>query len=139
MPTGHHVRQQARTQMDLRHISSEQQHIWKQNTGINSTFSLHISNFIKEAFEARTNIRIHTDGSAAKSITMKEGASKKAKRIELRHLFIQQLVKRKIFATHNVMSEDSPAHTLTKFVGCDTLSQHMYTVGLPSFTLCTVC
>ena len=55
--------------------------------------SLYISNFIKEAFEARTNIRIHTDSSAAKSTAMREGTSKKAKHIALRHLFIQHLVK----------------------------------------------
>ena len=32
--------------------------------------SLYISNFIKEAFEVRTNVRIHRDSSAAKSIAM---------------------------------------------------------------------
>ena len=32
--------------------------------------SLYISNFVKEAFEIRTNIRIHTDSSSAKSIAI---------------------------------------------------------------------
>ena len=58
--------------------------------------SLYISNFIKEAIEVRTNIRIHTDSSAAKSIATRQGASKKAKHIELRRPFAQQLVKSKI-------------------------------------------
>ena len=59
--------------------------------------SLYISNFIKEAFEVRTNIRTHTDSSVETLI-----ATKKAKHIELRHLFIQQLVKSKIITMHEV-------------------------------------
>ena len=92
--------------------------------------SLYINKFIKEAFEVRTNIRIHTDSSAAKSIAMREGTSKKAKHIELRHLFIQQLVKSKIITMHKVKSEDNTADILTKFVGSDTLNKHLYNVGL---------
>ena len=119
--------------------------LWQQNTSNNSTFinrvrtvrigtaaqeSLYISNFIKEAFEARTNIRTHTDSSAAKSIAMREGTSKKAKRIEVRRLFIQQLVKSKTITMREVRSEENPADILIKFVSCDTLNKHLYTVGL---------
>ena len=92
--------------------------------------SLCIGNFIKEAFEVRINIRIHTDSSAAKSRPMREGTSKKAKHIELRHLFIQQLVKSKIISMHKVRSENNPSDLLTKFVSCDTLNKHLYNVGL---------
>ena len=106
--------------------------------------SLYIRNFIKEAFEVRINIRIRTDSSAAKSISMREGASKKAKHIELRHLFIQQLVKSKIISMRKVRSEDNPSDLLTKFVSCDTLNKHLYNVGLgghatPVSHSCTVC
>ena len=80
--------------------------------------SLYISNFTTEAFEVRTNISIHTDSSAAKSVTVREGASKKAKHMELGHLYAQQLVKNKTITTHKVKSEDNPADTLTKFVRC---------------------
>ena len=92
--------------------------------------SLYISNFIKEAIEVRANIRIHTDSSAAKSIAMREGASKKANHIELRHLFIQQLVKSKIITTRTVKSEDNTADILTKLVGSDTLNKKLCNVGL---------
>ena len=120
--------------------------LWQQNTSNNSTFelyaigtaaqeSLYISNFIKEAFEVRTNIRIHTDSSAAKSIAMREGTSKKAKHIKLRHLFIQQLVKSKSITMRKVRSEENPADILTKFVSCDTLrTQLACEVNTTSFT-----
>ena len=79
------------------HLFGAAIHLWKHSTSNNGTFisrvragaaaqeSLYISNFIKEAFGVRTNIRIHTDRSAAKSITMREGTSKKANYIQLRH------------------------------------------------------
>ena len=89
--------------------------------------SLYIGNFIKEAFEVRINIKIHTDSSA---ISMREGTSKKAKHIELRHLFIQQLVISKTISMHKVRSEDNPSDLLAKFVSCDTLNKHLYNVGL---------
>ena len=77
------------------HLFGAAIHLWKHSTSNNVTFisrvragtaaqeSLYISNFIKEAFGVRTNIRIHTDRSAAKSITMREGASQKANLIQL--------------------------------------------------------
>ena len=98
--------------------------------GTSAQESLYISNFIRGAFEVRTNIRIHTDSSAAKSRTMRECTAKKAKHVELRQLFIQQLVKSKIITMHKVKSEDNPADILTKFVGHDTLNKHTYAVGL---------
>ena len=77
--------------------------------------SLYISNFIKEAFEALTNISTHTNSSAAKSIAKREGTSKKAMHIELRHLFIQQLVKSKTITMHKARSEDNTGDLLAKF------------------------
>ena len=66
--------------------------------------SLCLSNFIKEAFEVRINIRMHTDSSAAESIAMREGTSKKAK------LFIQQL-KSKLTTMHKVKPEEPSRHS----------------------------
>ena len=84
---------------------------WQQKTSDNSTFisrirtarnwhsstgePLHQQRF-RGAFEARTNIRIHTDSSSAKSIAMREGTSKKAKHIQLRHLFTCQKQNRQL-------------------------------------------
>ena len=76
------------------HFFGAATHLWGQNASNNGTFisrvrtgtaaqeSLYISNFIKEAFG--TNIMTHADSSAAKSITMQEGTSRKASRIQLR-------------------------------------------------------
>ena len=78
-------------------------------TGAAAQESPYISSSSKEAIEVRTNIRMHTGSSAANSSAMREGASKKAKHIELRHLFAQQLVKSKLITTHKAKSEDNSA------------------------------
>ena len=64
---------------------------YRNSTG--ATESLHISNFLKETLGMKKmNIRIQTASSSGKSMATRIGPSKKAKRIELKHLFIQQLV-----------------------------------------------
>ena len=59
----------------------------------NRSPTLHISNLLKEALNMKKiNIRIHTDSSSGKSMATRIGSAKKAKHIELKHLFIQLLV-----------------------------------------------
>ena len=60
--------------------------------GTEAQEGLHIANFIKEATTTKVNIRIHTDSTSGKSIATRIGSSKKAKHIDLKDLFIQQLV-----------------------------------------------
>ena len=84
---------------------------------------LHIANFIKEAATTTTkvNIRIHTDSTSGKSIATKIGSSKKAKHIDLKYLFIQQLAQSmsrqrcstntftwRAFNAHNTTTEHRP-------------------------------
>ena len=99
--------------------------------GAACTEGLYIRNFVQEAFDIKTNLKIHTDSSAAKSITMREGTSKKAKHIELKHLFVQQLAKHGLISMHKIRSEHNPADILTKGVNTETLHKHLYKVGLP--------
>ena len=60
--------------------------------GTGAQEGLHIPNFIKEATTTKVNIRIHTDSTSGKSIATRIGSSKKATHIDLKYLFIQQLV-----------------------------------------------
>ena len=58
-----------------------------------ATESVHIRNILQKALNIKkVNIRIHTDSSSGKSMATRIGSSKIAKHIELKHLFIQQLV-----------------------------------------------
>jgi hypothetical protein len=88
-------------------------------------------NFIKEAMTGtRVHVKIRTDSTSGKSIATRIGSSKKAKHIDLRYLFIQQLVHNVILAIHKVGAHDNPADIFTKYVTADILYKHLHNVGL---------
>ena len=61
--------------------------------GTGTQEGLYIRNFLLEALSNRKiNIKIHTDSAAGKSMATRQGVSKGAKHIELKFMFIQQLV-----------------------------------------------
>lgn len=93
---------------------------------------LHIANFIKEATTTKVNIRIHTDSTSGKSIATRIGSSKKAKHIDLKYLFIQQLVQSGILSIHKISTHDNPADILTKYVPAEVLNKHLYMAGIHS-------
>ena len=115
--------------------------IWKQRASSSSTIirriralmqlaQEHIANFIKEATTTRVNIRIHTGSASGKSIATRIGSSKKAKRIDLKYLFIQQLVQSGIPSIHKISTHDNPADILTKYVPAEVLNKHLYMAGI---------
>jgi len=68
-------------------LSSAEAELYAINTGAEA---LHIRSSLTEALNRKkVNIRIHTDSSSGKSIATRIESSKKAKHIELKHLFIQ--------------------------------------------------
>jgi hypothetical protein len=86
---------------------------------------------IKEAMTgAKVNVRIHTDPTSGKSIATRIGSSKKVQHIDLKYLFIQQLVHNGILTIHKVATHDNPADIFTKYVTADILHKHLRNVGL---------
>ena len=72
-------------------LSSAEAELYAITTG--ATESLNIRNILQEALNVKkVNIWIHTDSSSGKSMATRIGSSKKAKHMEPKHLFIQQLV-----------------------------------------------
>ena len=58
------------------------------------------------------------------------GSAGKAKHIELKHLFIQQLISHDYVRLIKVHTNDNPADILTKYVSTETLQQHLQQAGL---------
>ena len=58
-------------------------------------------------------IKINTDSTAGKSMATRQGVSKRAKHIELKFMFIQQLVQDGIISIHKVPTKDNLADILT--------------------------
>ena len=118
----------ARTQAVVA-LSSAESELYAIGTG--ATEALHVRNFLQEAMSTtRVMTRIHTDSTSGKSIATRIGSSKKAKHIELKHLFVQQLVQNGILSIHKVGALDNLADIFTKYIGADTLRRRLYGVGL---------
>ena len=99
--------------------------------GTGATEALHVKNFLQEATSnTKVTASIHTDSTSGKSIATRIRSSKKAKHIELKHLFIQQLVHNSILTIHQVGTLDNLEDVRTKNVGADTLRRHLYGGGL---------
>ena len=96
-----------------------------------SNRSLHISNLLKEALNMKKiNIRIRTDSASGKSMATRIGSSKKAKHIELKHLFIQQLVAHDLVRIVKINTVNNPADIFTKYAATETLLRHISDVGI---------
>ena len=110
-------------------LSSAEAELYAINTG--ATEALHIRSFLTEALNKKeVNIRIHTDSSSGKSIATRIGSLKKAKRIELKHLFKQQLVLNDVVRIIKINTLVEPADIFTKYVATETLLRHLTEVGI---------
>ena len=121
----------SRTQATIA-LSSAEAGLYAINTG--ATESLHIRNILQEALNVKKvnirTIRIHTDSSSGKSMATRIGSSKKAKHIELKHLFIQQLVQHDLVRIIKINTASSTADIFTKYVATETLLRHLNDAGL---------
>ena len=112
-------------------LSSAESDLYSIGTGAQE--SLHIRNFLVETIlTSKLQIRIHTDSTSGKSIATRIGSSKNAKHIDLKYLFIQQLVHNGILSVHKIGTLENIADIFTKYVTAEILNKHLYNVGLLS-------
>ena len=111
-------------------LSSAESELYAIGTG--ATESLHLVHFLKETFgnSIKITLQICTDSSAGKSIATRIGSSKKAKHIELKYLFMRQLVQSNILQICKIRTDENRADILTKHVSLETLLRHLHAVGL---------
>ena len=118
----------SRTQATIA-LSSAEAELYAINTG--ATEALHFQNLLTDLLNSnKANIKIHTDSSSGKSIATRIGTGKKTKHVELKHLFIQQLVALNHLRIIKIHTNDNPADIFTKYVSAETLQRHLTSVGL---------
>ena len=118
----------SRTQATIAFSSAEAE-LYAINTG--AAESLHVRNLLQEALNLKkVNIRIHTDSSSGESMAKRTGSSEKAKYIELKHLFIQQLVQHDLVRIIKINTANNTADIFTKYVATETLLRHLKDAGL---------
>ena len=76
------------------------------------------------------NIRIHTDSTAGKSMATRFGTSKKTKHVQLRFLFIQELVASGVVSIKKVSGTSNPCDVMTKYITKDVLQRHLMSLGI---------
>ena len=75
--------------------------------GQGTSEALYIRNLITEAKLAQSiNINIHTDSAAAKGMATRFGTSKKTKHVELRFLYVQELVGKGLIKLRKLGTKD---------------------------------
>ena len=77
----------------------------------------------------KTNLFVFTDSNVGKSIVSRFGASRKTKHVELRFLYVQELVASGMIRVRKVLGTLNPADILTKHVPKETLFRHLPTFG----------
>ena len=77
----------------------------------------------------KTNLSVFADSNVGKSIVSRFGASRKTKHVELRFLYVQELVASGMIRVRKVLGTLNPADILTKYVPKETLFRHLPTFG----------
>ena len=67
--------------------------------------------------------------NVGKSIASRFGASRKTKHVELRYLYVQELVASGMVRVKKVLGTLNPADILTKYIAKETLRRHLPTFG----------
>ena len=93
--------------------------------------SLFIRSLLLESqLSKNVNIRIHTDSTAGKSMATRFGTSKKTKHVQLRFLFIQELVASGVVSIKKVSGTSNPSDVMTKYITKEVLYRHLMALGI---------
>ena len=94
--------------------------------GQGTSEALFVKNLITEAKLSKSvNITVHTDPTAGKSMATRFGTSKKTKHVELRFLYVQELVAKGILRLRKVGTKVNCADVLTKYLSSELLVSHL--------------
>ena len=94
--------------------------------GQGTSEALYARNLITEARLAKSiRANIHTGRTAGKSMAARFGTSKKTKHVELRFLYVRELVGKGLIKLRKIGTKDNCADVLTKYVGTQLLRPHL--------------
>ena len=109
------ITSQSRTQATVA-LSSGEAELYAIGLGVSE--SLFIRSLLLESQLSKNvniRIRIHTDSTAGKSMATRFGTSKKTKHVQLRFLFIQELVASGVVSIKKVSGTSNPSDVMTKY------------------------
>eukprot|EP00438_Fugacium_kawagutii_P003018 Skav203149 [mRNA] locus=scaffold626:61922:63415:+ [translate_table: standard] len=105
--------------------------------GQGTSEALFVRNLLLEAkLTKAVNITVHTDSTAGKSMATRFGTSKKTKHVELRFLYVQELVAKGTIRLKKVNTKFNCADVLTKYLGSELLLSHLKKLGVVTVFEC---
>ena len=110
-------------------LSSGEAELFAIGQGINE--ALYVKSIVLEAEFARgVRIVAYTDSTAGKSIASRFGTGKRTKHVELRYLYMQNLIAAGMLQVRKIGTKDNCADVLTKYVASDILQTLASRLGL---------
>ena len=99
--------------------------------GLGTSESLFVKSLLLETELAqKVNIRVYTDSTAGTSMSTRFGTSKKTRHVQLRFLYIRELVLQGVLQGKEVLGTSNPADVMTKYVSKETLLKHLGALGV---------
>ena len=118
----------SRTQATIA-LSSAESELYAICTGVNE--GLHHRNFLLETnICSKLNLRIRTDSTAGRGIATRQGTSKRAKHIDLKFLYTQDLIKHDIIRILKINTLHNSADLFTKYISKETLHRLIQSIGI---------
>ena len=110
-------------------MSSGEAELYAIGQGINE--ALFVRSLILEAeFSRRVNVIVYTDSTAGKSMASRFGTGKRTKHVELRFLYMQNLIANGMLRLCKVHTKENCADLLTKYAAADVLQSLIAKIGL---------
>ena len=84
---------------------------------------------LSEVFDRDFKLVLHTDSTAARAMALRSGPGR-VKHVDLKMMFIQELVKAKVVEVRKIGTWNNPAYVLTKAVDQTTLERLLWSTGV---------
>ena len=120
----------ARTQGTLA-LSSGEAELYAIGQGVSEALFLR-SMLLEAKLAKKVNVIAHTDSTAGKSMATRFGTGKKTKHVELRFLYVQNLVQMGLLRMAKIDGTRKPADLMTKYVATDVLQRLKSQLGVVS-------
>ena len=120
----------ARTQGTLA-LSSGEAELYAIGQGVSEALFVR-SMLLESKLAKKVNVIAHTDSTAGKSMATRFGTGKKTKHVELRFLYVQNLVQMGLLRMAKIEGTRNPADLMTKYVATDVLQRLKAHIGVVS-------
>ena len=120
----------ARTQGTLA-LSSGEAELYAIGQGVSEALFVR-SMLLESKLAKKVSVIAHTDSTAGKSMATRFGTGKKIKHVELRFLYVQNLVQMGLLRMAKIEGTRNPADLMTKYVATDVLQRLKAHIGVVS-------